>query len=678
MPTDLTAKIFRLTIGGVDWSDYCTEASLQWDELDLISGLIFAKADFTLDVSEVSPLPSYRRDPDQWAKGTPVLFECRDSGNNWVTPRFGNLFIAEVPKAPSVANPIINLSCSCSLSLFDFSVPDGDASNVTVGTPRDRQLIIADVLAQNSLPTNLSAIPYPLDYPVPKQSGSWVDQAGKLAGSAGHFLWQDNNGNIVNKAIALNPSPIQTVTIGTNEAEWEPSEGVELPPEKLIVSGVSYSVTPRAEITTITETTGSKRDVAPELPAWADTFIGVIERTTVVSYPYDETSRSQTTITTIEQCKITLKPDLSVVLDESYELTTANVSTDVNYYGDSGELVSQICTKQQPRGVVNELEFSANYFVPKETEIITTEYFYTPEMLVSSIKITTQQPRGFISPLTLYVEFFDLVPSKVEESSWTNLGRNKWLYIKSERVCYGLRYVGTPSFPYAPYWLAFDLVQNPTQTFLSEDGTGNPPQTQYLTLNDLEETPVTACVYFQGLEADPYGDRTLTVSVEYGTSQAQLEAFGVNYNALIWGRRYGWRVGLPISDELLTATPLDRINIVDGGDTYGLLMDGLTMVFSANESYAAFNGIEIAFNASPSYQKKIVASGAMSFNATFAGAGAVTGNVLSSSVLFTMTASGLVNESQATGTIFVPFTFDGDGIVSMNVGLVFEGEGTIA
>jgi hypothetical protein len=654
--TDLTAKIFRLTIGGVDWSNYCTEATLQWTELDLSNGLIFAKAEFTLDVSEVFPLPSYRRNPDQWAKGTAVLFECKNSVNAWVTPRFGKLFIAEVPKAPSVASPIINLSCCCALTLFDFNLPDGDASNVTVGTPRDRRLIIADVLAQNSIPTSFSSVPYPLDHPVPKQSGSWVDQAGKLAGAASHFLWQDNTGNVINQAIALNPSPIQTVTIGVNESEWEPSEGVELPPEKLIVSGVTYEVSPRTGITTITETEGNKRDAYPPLPAYLDTYVGVIERSTVVDYPYDEASKSQTTITTLEQCKITLNPNENYFYDSAYDLTTASISTDVSYYGDRNELIRQVCTKQQPRGVVNELEFQSNFYTLAVTEITTTEYFYTATMVVSSLKITTQIPKGFIYPQGLQSVFFDLVTSKTEGASWTSLATNRWLYVKSEKVAYQLRYPDSTAS-----WLSFDLVQNPTTTYLSEDGSGAPPQTQYLTLNDLTETPITSCVYFQGLEADPYGDRTLTVSVEYGTSPDQLNVFGQNYNALIWGRRYGWRVGLPISDTLLSATPLSRINVVDGGDTYGLLMDGLTMVFSANESFAAFNGIEISYNSTPLYKKAIVATGTMNAIVSFSGAGTVTGNVLSSSVAITMTAEGTINQTDITGAIAVPITMIASG-----------------
>lgn len=90
-------------------------------------------------------------------------------------------------------------------------------------------------------------------------------------------------------------------------------------------------------------------------------------------------------------------------------------------------------------------------------------------------------------------------------------------------------------------------------------------------------------------------------------------------------------------------------------------MDGLTMVFSANESFAAFNGIEISYNSTPLYKQAIVATGTMNGIVSFSGAGTVTGNVLSSSVAVTMTAEGTINQTDISGAITALFTFAGTG-----------------
>lgn len=635
--TNIVAKIFRLTIGGVDWSDYCTEATLQWSELDLTTGVIFAKGKFTLDVSTIHPLPTYRRNPNQWAKGTPVLFETKNSAGAWVTPRMGKLFIAEVPKAPSAGNPQIELDCCCVLSLFDFSTPDGDGSGVTAGVSRDRQTIIASILGKQSIPNSFTSIPYPLNYPIPKSGGSWVEQAGKVAGSASHFLWQDNTGNVVNKAIALNPTAIQTITIGQNESEWEPSEGVELPPEKLIVSGVTYTVIGRNGVSNVQETTGYKRDVAPALPPWWDAPLGVIERTTVTRYPYDETTHSQSTVTTVEQCKITIQPEENYYFDAAFDLVIASRTTDTNYYGDRHQLIKQVCVKEQTGISLTGLVPPQDYYTLVTSQIITTEYTYTAALTVSALTVTDRQLKGVIRPfMGAWSEFFDMAIAKYQESTWTKLGANEWLWVKREKIPYCLKYPDSGWFAEA-----YSLVPSPVETFTSQDGTGAPPQTQYLSLNDLIEVPLNSCVYFQGLEANPYGDRSQSVTVEYAISGEQLTTFGQNYNALIWGRRYGWRVGLAISDALLSATPLSRVNVVDGGETYGLLMDGLTFAFSATESFATFNGIEISLNSTPSYQQKIIAAANMTFLFICAGDGAIAGNILNAIVPFKMTGEGL-------------------------------------
>lgn len=659
--TDLTSKTFRLTIGGNDWSDYCTEATLQHEEIDLRDGLVKAKGKFILDVSELSPLPSYRRDPDQWAKGTPVLFEVK-MGADWVTPRFGNLVISVPPKAPYIGNPFIELEAICVLSLFDYSQPDGDASNVTVGTPRDRQTIIADILGQNSITSSLTGVPYPLDYPTPKRQGSWVDQAGALAAVSGHYLYQDRDGIVKNQAIDLGAAAIATVTVGQNEAEWEPSEGPEQPVEKLIVSGVGYNVTQLNGETKIVETLGFRRDVAPEIQAWRDEYLGVIARTTITDNPYDPVTQSQTTLTVKEETRIAVFPDLSNFPSDSYFLTISEITEDVNYYGDQGQLIKQVCTKQRPKIKIRPNVFFFDRFVLTVAEIVVTEYFYDDALRVTALKVTETLPQTTIFPGIFYSQAFDLSTSKIEETTWTELGADRWAYIKSSQVAYAIRYPERPFFTEA-----FNLVPGVTQTYIADDGSGAPPQTQYLKLNDLTEVPLSACVNFTGPETDPYGDRSRTVPVEYAVNEDQLYSFGLLYNAFIWGRRFGWRVGLPVTTALLNAYPLDRVDVVDGADTYGLLIDGLTMVFTGQEAFAAFNGVEIAYNSQPPFTEIVTVVGQFVGGSAFAGSGETAGNVIFAIARGQMTGQVVVNQNSAAGNMTAIATFEGNNLPPVEV-----------
>lgn len=668
MATDLRSKTIRLTIGGVDWSDYCTEAILQWEELDLKSGLVKGSGRFTLDVSEIDPLPSYRKDPDQWAKGTLVLFETVNSAGAWVTPPMGRLRIRVPPKTPSVGNPIIDLECVCVLDLFDFTQPSGDASGVTVGTPRDRDLIIADVLAQNSLSSSLSSIPHPLDYPVPKKNGSWVQQAGEIAGAAGHFLYQNNAGAIVNKGVDLDPTAIATITIGANEAEWEPSEGTETPVEKLIVGGATYAVNSLFGNITVAEKSGTKGNVLPQFSTltWASDNVGVYERVTIQEGAYDPVTKSQSTVTTKEKARIATPAGLSaynVLESTGFQMIAWEQTTDTNYYGDSGELRKQLCITNQIKTEIIGQAWRNESFDLTLLEKIETDIFYDSALQVTSLRVQRWIPKykdtgTLVNPFAVIKES-DLI------STWTDLGAGKWLFKKEGQE---LLKIPASRFVHVVNGVqVFDVTligqsifgNAPTETYIANDGSADPPQTQYLKLNELIEQPLTSCVTFSGAESILYGDRTRSITVDYGASKEQLYQFGEKYNALIWGRRFGWRVGTAITDAILSASPLDAVTVIDGSDTYKLLIDGLTLVFDGQESYAAFNGIEVAYNGSPAFTAILSGSGAMTASVTMTGAGATSGNVFPGSTSITMTGEIVIGLTSASGSMSAPVKMTG-------------------
>jgi hypothetical protein len=644
--TDIRSKIFELIIGGNDWTNYAIEAVLQWDELDIESGLIKAKASFKLDVSEMSPLPTYRSNPTQWAKGVGVTFRCEDSNGVLIKPTMGELYILREPKPPSISNPIIDLECGCILSLRDYDVPDGDYSAVEVGVSTDREAIATNILAADNITANFTSTPYPIDYPLPKQGGSFVEQVGQLMGASGHLVYQDSDGEVVNKAIDISPSsPLLTLTVGEEESEWEPEESAETPPEKIIVAGVGYSVDTLPYTETINEVTGTIADVDSRYPN-NFTDLGVISRTTVRSYAYDEATRTRKIETIIEATKVAIADGGSPIGSiEAYDLVISETKEDINYYNAEGVLIKQTCETKKTYEELNLISLYIIYVgyvnTPEPRWGLTTEkysvseYAYTEGYLSRLIASTWLYRKGITNYKSSTQSSADLILAEKTTSTWQPLSSRMWLYRKEEYIVRALKQKTglfiDDDFLNNEY---FQLLRNPTETYIADDGSADPPATQYLSINNLDEFTVENNVILRGLGGVALESRAMTVPITYVVSTAQAQALGELYGGIVWGRRFGWGVGMAIADELLTCSPLSVIDVTDGDKIYRLLIDGLTLAFTSNESYASFTGIEVGVasvstptNFIKAYEIVSAGSGSWLGDSTMAIAGTLTGNI---------------------------------------------------
>ena len=139
----------------------------------------------------------------------------------------------------------------------------------------------------------------------------------------------------------------------------------------------------------------------------------------------------------------------------------------------------------------------------------------------------------------------------------------------------------------------YRLSAKPAITTTADDGSTEPPATQYLSENALTERAIETCVSTTGLGSTNDNALTKDVRVQYAVSVEQLNDHGGMVSGVLWGRRYGWRIGMPLSDDVLALSPMDRVDVIDGANTYRFLVDGLSYVIKATEAYAFFTGIEV-------------------------------------------------------------------------------------
>ena len=547
MPANISGRRKRLTIGGNDWSDYLIETSPQVEELDLGEGVVRSSVTFTLDVSENLEQATYRLNPTQWAKGTSVLLEIEnDAGNGWVVPNSptGRLFILKEPTSPSVANPIIEIQCGCALAMKDNYAVDADVSGVEVGTATARESIVANILTEAGTTPNLSAIPYPLDYPIPKTSGTFVDLAGKVAIAANHFLYVDSNGEVTNKEVDLDPdTAVMTVTVGQNEVFWEPSEDAETPAEKLIVSGVTYDVDTLGYTETVSEINGVVADV--NVFSTSRDPVEPISRVTTRFYPYDSATRSQVTETTEEAIGGDILPVVSVNDSRFFEFYTKSIRTETKFY--QGNKLSRKVYREQivraragGRVVLNNKDVLSRMIT---TELKTTNYYYSGDDLISRITTETKKPANKITNLYAVSAQYDLFVSEKTDSRWQFVGRDRWEVTTQRFIPYfqTLRTLVVAGTVLRGDFI--ELVGLPAETEVNDDGSTQPPQTQYLSENELTERSIETCVTTTGLGSAGDNPITKDIRVEHATSVEQLDAHGTVHSAFLWGRRYGKRVG---------------------------------------------------------------------------------------------------------------------------------------
>lgn len=551
MTVNISAKPLTVTIAGQNWSDWVESVKIDYQPYTMGSGLMPCTGTINLifpaNYAGIPSSPIYRFNPSVWQRGAiaTILF------NGSVLP-CGSLFILKPVQPPTkeisgIARMSVSVGCRLALEYYPPE-PNDDFADITPNTAKARSSIIQSVLTTIGLSSFSLSIPeYPINYPLPKLEGNWLDFCGKLADSAGYYLRQNSAGAIATERILDNGTTSISYTIGNDEQFWEPIGDVsDQPVEKLTVSGVKYTLeTPDVTDTLHYVEYALQGAVLPDFSnsttAQNNQKIKEITKSVTRSSVSTFTSAINLLITEIE----TIRELQGIAMPDFSNSTTAlnfvrARENKIEKFFTNGVLSRQTDTKSALQGIVMP-DFSdnttANNF--RVYEIITTDISKVGDKFKQTI--TTRQLNGIADP---------------DNSNSTTA--NNMVELKS--------------------------IEQQTQELIEQ-----PAQTSQF---NLKEEPIKAIVTARQIANDPYRPRERIIDLPFATSIEQLSKYGELFNKVLTGRAFGQRFVGAVNLALL---PMQTLVVIDGAIGYQLVTDSLSFAFTQTQALMAFDGIETAY-----------------------------------------------------------------------------------
>jgi hypothetical protein len=561
MTLNLSSRRCELIIGSQNWTNWISFDSgiiLGYPEYEVGTGLMPVTGSINLKISRydstVPSSPNPRLNPSQWKRGQLVTIRIANtSGTLTYLPCSGQaLYILKMPQKPKRnMDGILELSLEigCRLALENFPPePNQDISGITAGTPLARNTVITNILNYIDVANSINSIPYPIAYPLPKQTGNFIGFAGAIADSAGYYLRCNTSGTVIAEPISAiySGSATASYVIGTDEKSWDAIGDIaEQPVEKLIVTGTVKDITPVDTDPKITESYKTYGELYPKVdPINPSLFIYLESRTTVT---FDLIGNINGQIAT--------KTEIFV---EPYGLTYPKVNpTNPNTF--PYEKSRKVTTYFLVNGIV-----------------------YKTEYIESEAYGLTYPKVNPTSPNTARYEKTKTV------TEWVKVKDGLWTKTTEIWEAYGVTY--PDSNPTNPNTFLFKK-----STVIEPDTSGPPTNFGDVSTNTTEEVQLKAEIFAQQLAADPYRPRQRTIDVPYTVEQAQLVDYGSRFNRILSGRAYGQQFGGAITDTALSSAfkPFADVAVTDADLIYYLKLDCIKWGLNGTEAWLVFNGIEV-------------------------------------------------------------------------------------
>ena len=561
MTLNLSSRRCELIIGSQNWTNWISFDSgiiLGYPEYEVGTGLMPVTGSINLKISRydstVPSSPNPRLNPSQWKRGQLVTIRIANtSGTLTYLPCSGQaLHLLKMPQKPKRnMDGILELSLEigCRLALENFPPePNQDISGITAGTPLARNTVITNILNYIDVANSINSIPYPIAYPLPKQTGNFIGFAGAIADSAGYYLRCNTSGTVIAEPISAiySGSAIASYVIGTDEKSWDAIGDIaEQPVEKLIVTGTVKDITPVDTDPKITESYKTYGELYPKVnPINPSLFIYLESRTTVT---FDLIGNINGQIAT--------KTEIFV---EPYGLTYPKVNpTNPNTF-----------PYEKSRKVTT--YFLANGIVYK------TEYIESEAYGLTYPKVNPTSPNTARYEKTKTV------------TEWVKVKDGLWTKTTEIWEAYGVTY--PDSNPTNPNTFLFKK-----SIVIEPDTSGPPTNFGDVSTNTTEEVQLKAEIFAQQLAADPYRPRQRTIDVPYTVEQAQLVDYGSRFNRILSGRAYGQQFGGAITDTALSSAfkPFADVAVTDADLIYYLKLDCIKWGLNGTEAWLVFNGIEV-------------------------------------------------------------------------------------
>jgi hypothetical protein len=502
-----------------------------------------------------------------WSRGQFIRIQSTDASGTLIDHRFSKLYILKEPlppKSPQPQDARITLELGCELKLRDFAAPNPnpvlacdpeDPTLSHVGIEQSPSEVIRKLLVKAGVTGTWEGVieNYPFSYPVSNDSGSYLAVAGEVAFARFYSLVQKRStaGNItaVDYRATADATPLLTVTIGEDEAEYEPVSGQETPCEALHCEGSTYDVTD-----TWQDVTFCKVFYAPGS--------NLVTRLTCTRDAQSATEILHE-VTELEPRGLLAPDDFPGSDSLIFSRRTTNIKTyEANVCGNGKLLQEETIIVRPFRVAVSEFwsglstAQKANYaaFSPSIDTRTIVYYSYTEKEVIKEIESRTSRMLASVlpsvDPTTAGVIF--QVPAASEIQTYREICPGQWEYTQASAS--PLVDVYPDAVPdSASVSEKIRLATTDPISTVSASGQNNPPATerrpQRYARNERQLEGVALFGSFAGANQQ---DRKRFVSIPWMVSNEQASAIAQHLGAELIGRRQGAQILLALTDVWLT------------------------------------------------------------------------------------------------------------------------------
>ncbi|HEY9651400.1 MAG TPA: arabinofuranosidase catalytic domain-containing protein [Coleofasciculaceae cyanobacterium] len=554
--------------------------------------------------------------PTRWAIGNFIRIEVANDAGTLVPFTRDYLRVLKIPAPPYAGNQRLELDIGDDLTLLNWRSPDGDGSEVSRGTATAVGSIVRSILRRATFDNGTNAdvdtvtMDGTLNYNTPKSGGSWVDQAGRLAFTAGYILWQNKDQEIIAQPIDLDPgSAFLTATLGEDEIDFKMIQGSEKPASVVRAAGVGQEIEDRVESGSTEVLEYAVRASVPNLDADgavtnSNDSSPLLIRKTTVDWGWDGDYLIRTDTTNIYEARgVAVSDQFYFDLGMSkptspYTLIQAEQIIEKSYYGgystpQEGFLIRKERDVYQVSGKAlgdyYKGLFQRSGQLPTQTlnmlhvESSDTRYSYVGTQ-TRKIETKTLSRIGRIAgastdwantELTI-PNGFDWVVGGTALQEWEEVNPDEWRYTDQEASA------GTESGSIA---VMLAVVTTRLEINSSTSGQYDPPAAETRPPRYTQtEKELSGTAEFEPTEGEDYAPRERTYQVDHVISDAQCERIAETLGALLYGRHLSLEVTLPFTPTWLSYEPLSRIDVINGSIKYAGLTSGVTWVLAANRA----------------------------------------------------------------------------------------------
>jgi hypothetical protein len=575
MTINLSSRPFLLTIAGVDRTSELASITLsQPSTLERRDAPTTGSITLTFNPLRYNEFITIG-DPvtaANWAVEAAVVFQTANESGTLVNYFTG--FILKEPSPPNIGfnEGVLQIDVGDILAYQSQRTADNDVSGVTIGTNTDRDEIVVRVLENARITSHsIPSLGYPFNTPIQKTGGSPIKFAGDLVGADRHVLYCNASGTVIASPIDLTASPIASLTIGSDEASFDPVDGSSIPTvTELTIAGV------------VQEPDSVDYPILVITPQYAEYgVIGSSKRTVLLISQNTLNITSENYSVEVEErglVSVAVVGGLAEMVVSP--LVATNIKEDLTIF-DSSNRLSQKITRKYQRLIDSFTGAATTPFFEIERTII--DYVYHPDGYPSNIITTVYTgvipTSGTLATLySLSRETIQYSPNlpywsqiKFVETFGTNFDGVSGSIARSI-TCNGVTY---SAFTTGNDRLPSNFVGATRTPKTANDGSTRPPAITYSEKAKTKNKEVTATVNAIPLGGVPSKEKRQPLLVDWLTSNAHALEYGQLEIVLINGRKQCRFMVTALTDALLNLRPRCRIDIIFNGILYRCLADAI-------------------------------------------------------------------------------------------------------